>query len=100
MADDWIMVSDVMEVSVGHWSGEVQFTKKRFPTRILMYLLDGEIRGIPRMCPHQSYDLIGSMIQDDGIRCEWHGMHISLKDKKTSYSIKREDQTFYCLETE
>lgn len=99
-AGNWLKVENVNEVKLSQWCGEVQFSGKRFPTKILIFEYDGNLRAIPRLCPHQSYDLIGSDVLEGGVvKCQWHGLPLCITDEKISYAVKRDDQIFYCLET-
>lgn len=97
--DHWVKFENLAEVKSNQWSGEVQFAHKRFPTKLLVFEYQGKLRAIPRLCPHQSYDLIGSDVLEGGvIKCQWHGLPLSLTDEKTSYEVKKIEDVFYCHE--
>jgi len=100
-SEKWLKVENVNEVKLSQWCGEVQFSEKRFPTKILIFEYSRELRAIPRLCPHQGYDLIGSDVLEGGVvKCQWHGLPLCIKDEKLSYAIKRENECFYCLEVD
>lgn len=98
MSEEWKKVENLKEVKLSQWSGEVCLSSNSQLTQILVYEYDGELRAIPRHCPHKDYDLIGSDVLEGGlVKCQWHGLSFSIKDEKSSYAVKRQQTDFYCL---
>ena len=96
---NWVVIEKLTPLGEKKWSGEAQFSYKRFPVKLLIYEYSGQIRAVNRLCPHQSYDMAQSNLEEGWlIQCPSHGMKISLLDDKHSYEVKKEEDTFYCFD--
>lgn len=97
-AQDWIKVQELKAVRLSQWSGVVTFPNHQHPRPILIYQYQGAYRAIARYCPHQDYDLSGTEVLEGGVvRCQWHGLSISILDDKSSYAVQKIAEDFYCL---
>lgn len=69
---DWVAIADLADLDGPRPLRPIDLGGKRY---ILFRDDDGELGLIGRNCPHRGADLCFGRLEDNGIRCPFHGWH-------------------------
>ena len=68
----WVLIANQDQLDVDRPLLPIELKDKKF---ILFKNDDGELGLIGRYCPHRGADLCYGRLEDNGIRCPFHGWH-------------------------